>query len=71
MVGTLLLVVRTSFLEAVTLELRLVGANLEKVLEKAVLGREKGRVSKFKRTNLEKEEGRWVGWRPGLGEGRG
>ena len=55
MVGTLLPVVRTSFLEAVTLELRLVGANLEKVLEKAVLGREKGRVSKFKRTNLEKE----------------
>lgn len=47
--------VRISFLEAVTFELRLAGANLEKVLEKGVLGREKGRVSKFKRTNLEKE----------------
>lgn len=68
--GTLLLVVRTRFLEAETFELRLVGANFEKVLEKDVLGREKGRVSKFKCTNLEKE-GRWVGWRLGLGEGRG
>ena len=55
MVGTLLLVVRTSLLEAETFELRLVGANLEKALEKGVLGREKGRVRKFKCTNLEKE----------------
>ena len=38
MVGTLLLVVRTSLLEAETFELRLVGANLEKALEKGVLG---------------------------------
>ena len=54
MVGTLLLVVRTSLLEAETFELRLVGANLEKALEKGVLGREKVRVRKFKCTNLEK-----------------
>lgn len=49
MVGTLLLVVRTSFLEAETFELRLVGASLEKALEKGVLGREKGRVEKRKK----------------------
>ena len=55
MVGTLLLVVRTSFLEAETFELRLVGASLEKALEKGVLGREKGRVRKLKCTNLENE----------------
>ena len=36
-------------------ELRLVGASLEKALEKGVLGREKGRVRKLKCTNLENE----------------
>lgn len=58
--GTLLLVVRTRFLEAETFELRLVGLIFEKVLEKDVLGREKGRVSKFK-CNLEKKAGGWGG----------
>ena len=49
-----MLVVRTSFLEAETFELRLVGASLEKALEKGVLGREKGRVRMLKCTNLER-----------------
>ena len=61
MVGTLVLVVRTSFLEAETFELRLVGASLEKALEKGVLGREKGRVRMLKCTNLDNER-RQVVW---------
>ena len=61
MVGTLVLVVRTSFLEAETFELRLVGASLEKALEKGVLGREKGRVRMLKCTNLENERRQVVG----------
>lgn len=53
-VGLLPLLVRNSPSEAGTFELRLVGANFE-VWEKGILGRDRGRVSKFKCTHLERE----------------
>ena len=54
MVGLLSLVVGNSPSEAGTFELRLVGANFE-VWEKGIPGRDRGRVSKFKCTDLERE----------------